>query len=225
MIPITVPSLPQEIYTLFAEAAIDGPLVASPELCEKMIGGEICEKARLVSVFVQICIRFHNEYHPVMKALKTAHLYARILNEINRDIPSHPEHREQVRKMFGIFGGICKYPILDIGQQRGWTDFIDFIGLETFKRKAHPIQVGCDYQGRVFFSLFVIFKDAATALKLQNEKGCVITVFQRMRNSTVLAYGTRESVSFTVSGTIEERVQQLMAGTHPTLKLGDVTTL
>lgn len=87
---------------------------------------------------------------------------------------------------------IDKLPILDIGQLRGSTDYIDFIKESDM---SHTVMRGLDIFGRPFVSIkFNIRPDPNSSdNSVQNIKPCqaVGTFFQRYSDNTELwAYGT-----------------------------------
>ena len=72
-------------------------------------------------------------------------------------------------------------PILDIGQEAGHTDYIDFIGV---KDVTHPIMCGIDKYKRPFITLRVFNRNT--------DETSVHTLFQRYSEvgSTLWCYGT-----------------------------------
>lgn len=81
-------------------------------------------------------------------------------------------------------------PILNIGEKRGWTDYIDFINLDDMKNNS--LMKGKDHFGRPFFCIKLNAKYVGSDPNLiGSNNGVVGTIFKRYTDDNYSwAYGT-----------------------------------
>ena len=248
-------SLPEEILSLIEHAIITDRPTNQPlsfdkvALPIKMTSAEIRAFAQTVSRFSRTNKLFHEQCKPLMENLRkkyddrlnhethqsiidTTHIAYERENEENRELRA-----QKLQAMIDAFGGMekfYKYGILDLGNNTGDTDYIDFVTHDAFIGQPFPIMVGRDRLNRPFFSVILLHRNPLDlnhytrplfkeAVNIQNQVGFVATFFQRYSNGTSWTCGNNTAIGVHLLNLIDPLLMKdIVEGNHPDFILGNI---